>query len=916
MAELPSGTVTFLFTDIEGSTRLLGRLRDRYVEVLAEHQRVLRAAFEEHDGREVHTEGDAFFVAFGRASDAVAAAVSAQRALASHGWPEGVDVRVRMGLHTGVATLRLGDYVGLDVHRAARICSAGHGGQVLISSSTRELVANELPPDVALRDLGEHRLKDLDRPEYLFQIVADHLPLDFPPLGAGASSPEQSGGAGALPPPPNATIGREDDVGTIAELLCGGAVRLLTLTGPGGVGKTRLGLEAARAVRAQFDDGARFVSLAAVRRPDDVPSAIVQALAVIPVSGETPAQAAARFLSAKRVLLVLDNFEHVLSAAGFVSDMLTACSALTVLATSREGLDLQSEERYPVPPLAVPEPGGRDAPDELASVAAVALFCERARARDPGFALSAASAPAVAEICRRVDGLPLAIELAAARCGLLSPGEIAARLDGALGALGAGARDAPARQRTLRATIDWSHQLLSDAEKACFARLAVFAGGATVEAAETITGADLDMLDRLVAKSLLVRRPQAHARTRLLMLETIRAYATERLTAADDEQTIRERHYDYFLALAQRHGTDRALWGASGRKHLAQLDAENDNLHAALEWAVGQAGAEQALAMCAALGWYWPIRDRYLDAVEWSDRALSLPGADGHPALCVRALCIKAWTLWPLGRGAEQPAVMAEAEAIARALADPVILSQVLQTRAAHEGSAGRLDVARTLADEAGSCASAAGDDWAIAMAAFARALPAKSATELRERVDRAASLLDAVGNVHRLADLLASAAYQALSIGSDRDANDFLDRAVPIVHGLDNPLLRMLLRGNLALAALLTGETDAAREAFGDELRLSREFVVLPFASEGLGGLAAVATVHDDLHRAARLFGAAAAHRYGQPEDALDARLEATFFAPARARCGGDAWHDTAREGAALSFDDAIAYALDEPCA
>jgi predicted ATPase/class 3 adenylate cyclase len=715
MAELPSGTVTFLFTDIEGSTRLLGRLRDRYVGVLAEHQRVLRAAFEEHDGREVHTEGDAFFVAFGRASDAVAAAVSAQRALAGRRWAEGLDVRVRMGLHTGEAALRLGDYVGLDVHRAARICSAGHGGQVLISSSTRELVTDELPPDVALRDLGEHRLKDLDRPEHLFQIVADNLPVDFPPLGAGAASPEQSGGAGALPPSPNTTIGREDDVGTIAERLRIGGVRLLTLTGPGGVGKTRLGLEAARAARAQFDDGARFVSLAAVRRPGDVPSAIVAALAVLPVSGETPGQAVARFLSAKRLLLVLDNFEHVLPAAGFVSDLLTACPSLTVLATSREGLALHSEECYPVPPLAVPEPGGRYAPDELASVAAVALFCERARARDPEFELSAAaSAPAVADICRRVDGLPLAIELAAARCGLLSPGEIAERLDGALGALGAGARDAPARQRTLRATIDWSHDLLSDAEKVCFARLAVFAGGATVEAAETIAGADLDLLDRLVAKSLLVRRRQADARTRLLMLETIRAYATERLTAADDEQTIRERHYDYFLALAQRHGTDRALWGVSGRKHLAQLDAENDNLHAALEWAVGQASAEHALAMCAALGWYWPIRDRYLDAVEWSDRALSLPGADGHPALCVRALCIKAWTLWPLGRGAEQPAVMAEAEAIARALADPVILSQVLQTRAAHEGSAGRLDAAGTLSDEALSCASAAGDDWAI----------------------------------------------------------------------------------------------------------------------------------------------------------------------------------------------------------
>jgi predicted ATPase/class 3 adenylate cyclase len=925
MAELPSGTVTFLFSDIEGSTRLLTRLRTRYADVLGEHQRVLRAAFDEYDGREVHTEGDAFFVAFARASDAIAAAVAGQRALVSHSWPEGVDMRVRMGVHTGEAVLQQDDYVGVDVHRAARICSAGHGGQVLVSGATRELVADELPPDVALRDLGEHRLKDLDRPEHLFQVVAGDLPREFPRLGSILPG---WGGANGLPPSPNRTIGRDDDVRTIADRLCVGGVRLLTLTGPGGVGKTRLGLEAARAVRADFADGAQFVSLAALQRPEDVPAAIVKTLAIVVLSGESADQAAERFLAAKHLLLVVDNFEHLLTAAPFIGGLLGACPALTVLATSREPLSLHAEERYPVSPLALPARGTPEDADAVAGVDAVALFCARARARDPHFDLDDANAPRVTEICRRVDGLPLAIELAAARCGLLSPDEIAQRLDDALGAMGSGTRDAPARQQTLRATIDWSHELLSDAEKQCFARFAVFAGGATVQAAETITHAGLDTLDGLVAKNLLILRQDAHTPSRLGMLETIRAYAAERMTAADDEHAVRERHHGYFLALAQRHGTDRALWGPTAKTHLAELEAEIDNLHAALGWAIERANAELALALAAALGFYWSIRHRSLDAVEWIDRALSLPGADAHPALCVRALSTKAWALWPLGRGAEQRAVMAEAEAIARALADPVILSQVLQTRASHEGAAGRLDVAATLADEALSCASAAGDDWAIAMAAFARALAAKSATELRERVDRAASLLNEVGNVRRLADLLASAAYEALSKGSDHDAKDFLDRAVPIVHGLDDPLVSMLLRGNIALTALLTGETDAAREAFRDELRLSRAFVVLPFApagpvgpagpgtfaSEGLGGLAAIAAVHDDLHRAARLSGAAAAHRYGQPEDALDARLDATFFAPARARCGADAWHDTAREGAALSVEDAIAYALEEP--
>ena len=321
----------------------------------------------------------------------------------------------------------------------------------------------------------------------------------------------------------------------------------------------------------------------------------------------------------------------------------SVCPALTVLATSREPLALHAEERYPVSPLALPELGMLDDPEALAGVDAVALFCERARAHDPDFDLADADPAVVAEICRRLDGLPLAIELAAARCGVLSAGEIAERLEAALGALGAGPRDAPARQQTLRATIDWSHDLLGDAEKECFARFAVFAGGATIEAAETVTRASLDTLDHLVAKSLLVRRQHAHAPTRLRMLETIRAYATERFAStAADEQAVRERHYRYYLALAERHGTERALWAAGGQEHLARLDAEIDNLHAALDWAIGQANAERALALAAALGRYWVMRDRYADAVDWVDQALNLPGADAHPALRVRVLRTKA----------------------------------------------------------------------------------------------------------------------------------------------------------------------------------------------------------------------------------------------------------------------------------
>jgi predicted ATPase/class 3 adenylate cyclase len=911
MAELPSGTVTFLFTDVEGSTRLLARLRGRYAEVLGEHQRLLRAAFDEHDGREVHTEGDGFFVAFARASDAIAAAVSAQRALASQRWPEGVDVRVRMGVHTGEAEVRQDDYVGLDVHRAARICAAGHGGQVLISSSTRELVADELPPDVALRDLGEHRLKDLELPEHLFQLVVGDLPADFPPL---ASLSPRSHRANGLPPSPNRTIGRADDVRAVADHVRVDGVRLLTLTGPGGVGKTRLGLEAARAVSAEFADGAHFVSLAALQRPEDVPTAVVKTLAIVMLSGESADHAAERFLSAKHLLLVVDNFEHLLAAAPSIGALLSACPALTVLATSREPLGLHAEERYPVSPLALPARTTPENADALAEVDAVALFCARARARDPGFDLNDANAPAVAEICRRVDGLPLAIELAAARCRLLSPNEIAQRLDDAVGALASGASDAPARQQTLRATIDWSHDLLSDAEKQCFERFAVFAGGATVKAAETITGADLDTLDGLVAKSLLVRRQHAHASTRVGMLETIRAYATERLAAAADQDAVRERHYRYYLALAERHGDERALWGASGKEHLARLDAEIDNLHAALAFALSHPGAERALAMAAALGWYWLMRNRYADAVNWIDQSLAKPGAEPRSALRVRLLCVKAMVLLPLRRRAEEQAAVTEGEAIARALGDPVSIAQVLQLRADHESFLGRFDVAEPFADAAFDWAMRARDDWLIARAAYAQAQVAPTIAELRKRVDRAASLLDQAGNVYQLARLLAGgAAYPALMLGSERDAKEYLARALAFVRALDDPFVWMTFRGNLGLAALLTGDTDAAEDAFRDELRLSRELVVLPHASEGLLGLAAVAVARGDDHRAARLLGAAAEDRRDRPEDPVDARLDTEFFEPARTRHGADAWDAAASDGGTLSFDDAIAYALHE---
>jgi predicted ATPase/class 3 adenylate cyclase len=910
-ADLPGGTVTFLFSDIEGSTRLLAQLGERYAEVLLEHRRVLRAAFEAHGGREVQTEGDAFFVAFAGASDAIAAAVSAQRALARQEWPQGISVRVRMGVHTGEAAVWEGSYFGLAVHRAARICAAGHGGQILISGATHALLPHGLPPDVALRDLGRHRLKDIDDPEHLFQLVVGDLPADFPQVAATAVSPVGPVGAGMLPRAPNRTVGREEEVRRIALQIRTGAERLLTLTGPGGVGKTRLAVEAARAAETDFEHGARFISLAGARGAGEVPAAVVNQLAIVPLAGEAGQDAVERFLADKRILLVLDNAEHVLpAAAAVVAGLIASCRAVTVLATSRAPLSLAGERCWPVAPLELPD---RDADlDSAAPAGAVELFVERARARDPAFELDAHTAGPVTDICRHVDGLPLGIELAAARCGLLSPAEMAERLGAALTPLGEGPRDAPVRQRTLRATIDWSYELLTEAERRCFVRFAAFRGGATIAAAEDVTDAGLETLERLVAQSLLARRA-GEAGTRLVMLETIRAYAADRLDQSSERNAVHERHYRHFLALATRHGSERAVFGPAHREHLERLDADVDNLHAALEWAADRQDAERALALVAALGDYWTRRNRFAYALERSDAALALPGADAYPALRLRALMRRAFSLTPLGGGLGLPETE-EAESIARALGDPLVLSEALRFRADREIIATRPHVAARYADEALSLATAAGDPWAMAYAAHIRATAVTTIDELRERVPAAASLLDEVGHVVGLAGLLSRATYLALVLGSVADAKAFCDRALGVTRELDDPFDWMILQTNVGLVALLDGDIDTARRAIRQALKLSRELVVPLVAGEAMRTLAAVAVIDNDLARAARLVGAAATHAYEHVDDErVHARLDTIFFRPAESRYGADAWDAARTSGAALSLLDAIAYALEE---
>jgi predicted ATPase/class 3 adenylate cyclase len=620
--DLPSGTVTFLFTDIEGSTRLLEGLGERYAELLARHHGVLRAAFTAEGGTEIATEGDSFFVVFPSAPRAVAACVAAQRALAADPSLAQASLKVRMGLHTGEGVVAVADYVGLDVHRAARVAAAGHGGQVLLTSATRALVDGSLPDGATLKDLGEHRLKDLSRPERIYQLVVPDLPADFPELQTLDRR------ANNLPVQVTSFIGREHEVAEAGRLLAG--TRVLTLTGPGGTGKTRLSLQVAAEASDDFEDGVFFVPLAPIFDANLVPSTVAQELGV-QESGSVPLRdRLLDYLGPRQALLVLDNFEQVVAAAPFVGEMLQAAPRLKVLVTTRAVLHVYGEQEFAVPPLRMPDPNALPSLATLSQYEAVALFIQRAVAVKSDFAVTDQNASAVAEICARLDGLPLAIELAAARVKLLPPEAILARLDRSLGLLTSGARDLPARQQTLRGAIAWSHDLLDEPARRLFAQLGVFVGGCALEAADAVCspheGAGvLDGLAALVDQSML-RQEEHHGEPRFVMLETIREFALEKLAEAGELEDLRSRHARYFLEFAER--AEPQLVGRDQGSWLDWVQDEQGNIRAALDWASHNRDAETALRLAAAVWRFWQIRGQLHEGAERLADALAVDGAD------------------------------------------------------------------------------------------------------------------------------------------------------------------------------------------------------------------------------------------------------------------------------------------------
>jgi len=823
LGNLPTGTVTMLFTDIEGSTHLLQQLGDRYASVLAECRYLLRTAFQQWGGYEVDTQGDAFFVAFARATDAVLAAVEAQRALAAHTWPEGMAMHVRMGLHTGEPALTPEGYVGLDVHRTARIMSAAqHGGQVLLSRTTYNLVEQDLPDDLSLRDLGKHRLKDLGRPQRLFQLVISDLPADFPPLKTLDTYPNN------LPMQHTPFIGREQELAAVGQLLSREDVRLVTLTGPGGTGKTRLGVQVAAELTDSFADGVFFVNLAPVNDTALVVPTIAEALGMRETGGQPLRERLKGELQQKQMLLLLDNFEQVVSAAVQVVDLLSTCPRLKVLVTSREALHVRAEQEFTVPPF--PLPDLKHLPDlaALSHNAAVALFISRAQAVKPEFQVTNANARALVEICARLDGLPLAIELAAARMKLFSPQALLARLSQRLAVLTSGARDAPVRQQTLRNTIAWSYNLLDAAEQRLFRRLSVFVGGCTLEAVEAVckdmTANVLDVVASLIDKSLLHQAEQEGGEPRFAMLETIREYGLECLATSGEMEATHRAHALYYVVLVEE--AEPQLKGAQQVVWLGRLEREQENLRAALTWLIEQEEGELALRLSGALWWFWNIRGYWSEGWRWLEAVLGLPQAQGRTARRAKALRGAAEFANRLGNPRVH-SLVEESVFISRELGDKRGLAESLGDLGLSKALQNEVVAARTLLEEGLALAREVGDPWPLANAlrnlgVFMRNYGDHESASLF--LEESMTLYRELKDQQALSSTLRELVGAMVFTGQSTQAIALAEENLALARELDNgPDLSRALYW-LAVTKLFQGDTEQAVALLEENLVLVRE--------------------------------------------------------------------------------------------
>lgn len=871
-----AGTSTFLFTDIEGSTRLIQALGDRYLALLERHRELLAAAIEGAGGRIFGSEGDALFSAFATAGSAVAAGAAAQRALSAESWPEGIQLRVRMGIHSGEAVLTGGDYVGLALHQVARITSAGHGGQVLVSEATRRLLPS-VPVGLELRDLGERRLKDLTSPERLYQLVGEGLPDGFPPLRTLDAR------ANNLPVQLTSFVGREEFLAAQAALT---GTRLLTLTGPGGTGKTRLALQLAAEASDDFRDGVFFVGLDSVDEPELVPSAIATALGLTASGATGPLEAVTELLREKQLLLVLDNFEQVVDAAPDVARLLREARDIKIIVTTRIALRVSGEQEFPVPPLGLPPESTQSlSAEEAAQHEAVRLFVERAMAVQPSFVMTDESAPLIVDIVRRLDGLPLAIELAAARTRVLPVAAIRARLDQHLSLLTGGARDLPARQQTLRGAIDWSYDLLEGPDQRLFARFSVHAGGASLTQADSVCGPSselgedvLDGLASLADKSLVNPQLGADTDPRFVMLSTIRDYAQERLAAGTDYQELARRHAQVYLELVESVAD--GLTGPDGGRLTDKLELDHDNLRIALDWALERKDLDYSLRFLTAIWRFWQTRGHLVEARKRVTRIMDLPGIADQPAdLMARAFEAAGGICYWQG-----------------------------DVRAAHRFYSDALNAAR----RSGNTQLIARATYNFGFAALDQEQPTDELyAEGEQSFEESLRLFTTLGDEKGIAD-----ASWALAIAN---AAATKDRAVAIGHA-EEALTRYRRMGDpfgTGWAAYMVGTLrfpDIGPESVEPYFREALEIFARSRDRSGIGlllvGFALVADRRGDVERVNRLGGAINRLRAETGAGLLDSPLQFVDFSvperPSDAN-GSKQWD----EGARLTTEEAISYAL-----
>lgn len=915
MTQLPTGTVTFLFTDVEGSTRLWERDPEAMSKALSRHDDLLRNVVEAYGGVVFKTVGDAFCAAFSTAPEAVETALEAQKSLLSEAWEEAGPLRVRMALCAGTAEERGGDYFGAPLNRVARLLSAGHGGQVLLSHSTHELVREKLPPGAGLRDLGVRRLKDLFGSEHVFQLTAPDLPSTFPPLETLDARLNN------LPIQPTPLLGREREVAEISDLLRSEGVRLLTLTGTGGTGKTRLALQSAAELIDEFEDGVFFVALAPISDPELVASTVAEALSVSETAGRALEEDLREFLSNKELLIVLDNFEQVVDAAPLVGELLSVCPGLEVLVTSRTLLRVYGEHEYGVRPLELADPRHLPRIETLRQYEAIRLFTERAHAAKADFSLTNENAPAVAEICARLDGLPLAIELAAARTKLLSPQAICSRLSNPLKFLTGGARDLPERQRTLRGAIAWSHALLSAGEQALFARLSVFAGGCALEAVEAICDAEADLpvdvlegLSSLLDKSLLRQEEEAGGEPRFVMLETLREYARERLEVRGNAEETSRLHAEYFLALAEQGESklrqpDEATW-------LERLDVEHDNMRAALSWTLESEETELGLRLAGTLWRFWYARGYYGEGRRWLEEALAKDGR----ASAVRAKALEAVGWLADDQGDIDRAVAAAEEGL-RVSARVEIESRVTASFLRMLGSAayvrGDHDQAAQLYEESLTLSREAGDERSVASSLLRLGNVSSDRGdhgEANEFYEEGLALSRKLDDKALLASALISVGAEFLLQGDHERGAMLNEEAAGLYRERGNRGGLQYALDNLGWAALMRGDQQQAEVLHRESLALSRQLGDKLVAAEALDGLACSAS--GDAERVARLFGAAEALReaVGYRQEPREHALREPCLAAVRPRLTEARWDAVWAEGRGLGFEEAIAYALEKP--